>query len=58
MSRSPLNLFNQITFLSTVKGKDLIAVEHLLRGSVCTRVQLTVAWENGKVKGKEKKRRE
>lgn len=32
----------------------MITVEHLLSGSVCAYVQLTVAWERGKVKGKEK----
>lgn len=32
----------------------MISVKHLLSGSLCTNVQLTVAWEKGKVKGKKK----
>lgn len=54
MPRSLASVFNRITFFSTASGKDLIAVEHLLSGSTRTNVQLTVAWEKGKVKGKKK----
>lgn len=47
-----MSVFNPIIFFSTANGKNVIAVKHLLSGSMCTNVQLTVAWEKGKVKGK------
>lgn len=40
-----MSVFNRIILSSTANGKDGTTVGHVLSGSICTNVRLTVAWE-------------